>query len=73
VTTYTTVQAAKELGVSRDTIYRWMRARKIKGGRAIRVGTSVAVQLRLWTDRDLAAIRQWMKQNPYKGRGKKAK
>jgi excisionase family DNA binding protein len=69
--TYTTVQAARELGIGRDTIYRWMRAKKIRGGRVIRVGTTVGVQLRVWTDRDLAAIRRWMKQNPYKGRGEK--
>ncbi len=71
VKTYTTVQAAKELGVGRDTIYRWMRAKKVKGGRVVRFGTGAAVQLRVWTERDLAAIRRWMRENPYKGRGKK--
>jgi excisionase family DNA binding protein len=68
---YTTVQAAKQLGVGRDTIYRWIRSKKVRGGRVVRFGTGGAVQLRLWTERDLAAIRRWMKLNPYKGRGKK--
>jgi len=71
--TYTTVQAAKELGIGRDTLYRWMKAKKVKGSRLLRVGTGAAVQVRLWTERDLAAIRRWMKENPYKGRGQKAK
>jgi len=71
VKTYTTVQAAKELGVSRETVYRWMRTKSIKGGRVLRVGFGAQVQLRVWTERDLAAIRKWMKQHPYKGRGRK--
>jgi excisionase family DNA binding protein len=69
---YTTVQAAKELGIGRDTLYRWMKAKKIKGSRVFRLGTGAAVQVRLWTEHDLAAIRRWMKGNPYKGRGRKA-
>jgi excisionase family DNA binding protein len=70
---YTTVQAAKQLGVGRDTLYRWMKSGKIKGGRAVRVGGSADVQLRLWTEGDLARIRRWMKANPYKSRGRKLK
>ena len=69
--TYTTVQAARNLGIGRDTLYRWMKAKKIKGSRVLRVGTGATFQVRLWTERDLRAIRRWMKQNPYKGRGKK--
>ena len=71
VKTYTTVQAARELGIGRDTLYRWMKAKKIKGSKVVRVGTDATFQFRLWTQRDLAAIRRWMKQNPYKGRGEK--
>jgi excisionase family DNA binding protein len=71
VKTYTTVQAARELGVGRDTLYRWMKAKKIRGSRIIRVGTGTTFKFRLWTHRDLVAIRRWMKQNPYRGRGKK--
>jgi excisionase family DNA binding protein len=68
--TYTTVRVAKMLGIGRDTIYRWMRAKKIRGARVTRFGT---VQLRLWTDRDVAEIRRYIKQHPYKGRGRKKK
>ncbi len=66
--TYTTAQVARLLGVGRDTLYRWMRSKKIRGGRVRRFGT---VQLRFWTDPDLAEIRQYMKQHPYKSRGRK--
>lgn len=69
--TYTTVQAARKLGIGRDTLYRWMKAKHIKGSKVLRVGAGATVQVRLWTERDLAAIRSWMKQNPYKGRGRK--
>jgi excisionase family DNA binding protein len=69
--TYTTVQAARQLGIGRDTLYRWMKAKKIRGSKLLRVGTGATFQIRLWTERDLAAIRRWMKQNPYKGRGQK--
>ena len=68
--TYSTVQVAKLLGIGRDTLYRWMRSKKIRGARATRFG---AVTLRLWTDRDIAKIRQYMKQHPYKSRGAKKK
>ena len=66
--TYTTVQVAKMLGIGRDTIYRWMRSKKIRGARVKRFG---AIQLRFWTDRDVAEIRRYIEQNPYKGRGRK--
>ena len=69
--TYTTVEAARELGISRNTIYQWMKAKKINGGRVIRFGISAGVTLRVWTEDDLAAIQQWMSENPYAGRGKK--
>jgi excisionase family DNA binding protein len=68
---YTTVEAARELGISRNTIYQWMKSKKIKGGRVIRFGISAGVTLRVWTEGDLAAIQQWMSENPYAGRGKK--
>jgi excisionase family DNA binding protein len=73
VKTYTTVQVAKLLGIGRDTIYRWMRAKKIRGSRVIRVGTGDSFQVRYWTDRDVARIKKYMQQNYRKGRGRKPK
>lgn len=67
---YTTVQVARLLGVGRDTIYRWLRQGKIPSAKVARLGN---VRVRLWTERDIAKIRQYMKQNPYQSRGRKRK
>lgn len=71
--TYTTGQLAKRVGVGRDTIYRWMRARKIKAARVVRVASDVAILVRRWTEQDVKAIKKFMKQNYRKGRGRKPK
>jgi excisionase family DNA binding protein len=73
VKTYTTGQLAKRVGVGRDTIYRWMRARKIKAARVVRVASDVAILVRRWTEQDVKAIKKFMKQNYRKGRGRKPK
>jgi len=70
---YTTVQAARKLGIGRDTIYRWMRSNKIKGARIVRVGGQAGIKVRLWTDADLAAIRTWMKESKHGNLGRKRK
>jgi excisionase family DNA binding protein len=68
VKTYTTVQLAKHLGIGRDTLYRWMRAKKIRGVQVTRFGN---IRVRLWTERDAAEIRRYMKQHYGKGKGRK--
>ncbi len=67
---YSTVQAAKLLGVGRDSLYRWMRAGKIKGTRVVALG---GVRIRLWTERDLEQVRKFMEKNYWKGRGRQPK
>lgn len=66
--TYTTVQVAELLNIGRDTIYRWMRSNKIRGGQLKQLGN---VQVRFWSDRDVAEVRQYIEQHPYKSRGRK--
>jgi excisionase family DNA binding protein len=66
--TYTTVQVAKQLGVGRDTLYRWMRAGKIKTAPVSRLGP---FRVRLWSDRDVTQIRGFMKDGYFEGRGRK--
>ena len=66
--TYTTVQLAKHLGIGRDTLYRWMKAKKIQAVRVTRLGN---IRVRLWTDRDAAKIRKYMKQHYGRGKGPK--
>jgi excisionase family DNA binding protein len=72
--TYTTVQLAKKLGISRDTVRRWMLAKKIKPGRLQIINTGGGEsKVRLWTTEHLRAIQTYMKQNYRKGRGRKPK
>jgi len=67
---YSTVQAAKLLGVGRDSLYRWMRAGKIKGTQLVELG---GVRVRFWTERDIEQARAFLKENYWKGRGRKPK
>jgi DNA-binding transcriptional MerR regulator len=72
--TYTTVQLAKKLGISRETLRRWMLAKTIKPGRLqiLRTGGGES-KVRLWSTEHLRAIQKYMKQNYRKGRGRKPK
>ncbi len=65
---YTTVQVARLLGIGRDTLYRWMRAKKIKPPRVEMVGD---MRLRQWTKQDVDQVRAFMAENYHKGRGRK--
>jgi len=65
---YTTVRAAKILGVARDTIYRWIRDDKIRGAQITRAGK---FQSPLWTDADLDRMRKWMRDHPHPNRGRR--
>jgi transposase len=60
---YNTVQAARQLGISRDTLYRWLRTKKIKGGQVMHLGADAQSQIRLWTEKDLKQARVWMREN----------
>jgi transposase len=60
---YNTVQAAHQLGISRDTLYRWLRSRKIEGGKIVHLGAGAQTQIRLWTEKDLRQVRVWMREN----------
>jgi excisionase family DNA binding protein len=68
---YTTVQAARKLGIGRDTLYRWMRDGLVKKPTVVRVGEGAIFQPAMWTDADLAKIRKRMKKNPHKNLGRK--
>lgn len=50
--TYTTSEAAEKIGVSRETLYQWLRAGKIPEPQQIRLG---AKNQYLWTDKDIQA------------------
>ena len=53
-TMYSTAQAAKKLGIGRDTLHRLREG--LKAPKLQRVG---GVKVRLWSDADLARARRW--------------
>jgi predicted site-specific integrase-resolvase len=67
VRSYSTVQAASELGIGRDTLHRWIRLGKIKPPAAQKVG---GISIRLWTAEDLKRVRAYMKENYREGGGR---
>jgi excisionase family DNA binding protein len=52
--TYTTTEAAKKLGISRETLYQWLRAGKIPAPQQIRLGTKTQY---LWSEKDIQATK----------------
>ena len=52
--TYTTSEAAEKLGVSRETLYQWLRTAKIPGPQQIKLGSKTQY---LWTDKDIQAAK----------------
>jgi excisionase family DNA binding protein len=64
---YSTVQAAKLLGVAPDTIHRWIRGKKITAPGIEHIG---GVEIRLWSDEDVEKLKKY-KANHYWGRGSK--
>jgi excisionase family DNA binding protein len=49
---YTTGQAAKKVGISRQTLQAWISAKKIKAPEVIK-----NAGVRLWTERDIAKLK----------------
>ena len=52
---YSTVQAAKKLGISMMSMHRYMRAKKIPIPKMQQV---LGVRVRVWTDEDIEKVRQ---------------
>jgi predicted site-specific integrase-resolvase len=65
-----TAGAAKKIGITRNTLQRWIREGQVKAPKAIlRNGRAV----RLWSDADIKRLAE-VKENTYrKGRGRKPK
>jgi DNA-binding transcriptional MerR regulator len=67
---HSTAQVARQLGVHKNTLLRWLYAgvvaepkRHANGGQDVR----------MWTDRDVERVRKYKQENYRKGRGRKAK
>lgn len=66
--TYSTAQVAGIAGVHKNTLKRWLRDHRVKEPR--RVGNG-GIELRVWTDRDVARVRKYKAAHYRKGRGRK--
>jgi len=66
----TTAAAAKAVGITRQTLQRWIRERKLKPPKpTLRNGRGV----RLWSDADLKRLARVKTETYRKGRGRKPK
>jgi excisionase family DNA binding protein len=54
--TYSTGEAAKQIGVSRQTLQAWLVAGKVEGPKPIEVG---GMTVRMWTAADVARVRKF--------------
>jgi predicted site-specific integrase-resolvase len=62
---YAISEAAKELGITRNTLYKWIRAGSIPSPKETFVSS---IRLRVWNEEQMAKIREYKKDN-YWGRG----
>jgi predicted DNA-binding transcriptional regulator AlpA len=66
--TYTTAEAAKKAGVSRQTLHAWMNANVVAAPEPVKVG---ALQFRFWTETDIAKLKKFrgtLKRGPKGGK-----
>jgi excisionase family DNA binding protein len=68
--TYSTVQVARMIGVSKMTLLRWLWAGKIPEPRH---RTNGGQDVRLWGPKDVERVRRYKELNYRKGRGRKKK
>ncbi len=67
---YSTTQVARKLGIVRQTLYRWIRERKVPAPRKRKV---TGVTVRIWTDRDVEKVKKYKAAHYWEGRGVKKK
>jgi hypothetical protein len=68
--TYSTGRVAKEIGVHKITLIRWLLDGKVQEPRRI---NQAGQELRIWTHRDVERVRRYKQENYRKGRGRKPK
>jgi excisionase family DNA binding protein len=62
---YSISEAAKELGVRRTTLYKWIRKKEIPAPKVVFVSN---IRLRVWTEKQMAKLREYKASN-YWGKG----
>ena len=65
-----TEEVAKQVGISRVTLERWLTAGKVPAPKTIRFGKN---RFRNWTAGDVERVRGFKQKNYRKGRGRKPK
>ncbi len=66
---YSTIQVARLLGIASGTFHRWIREKRIEAPPAQTLG---GMQVRLWSDADIAKVRKY-KAEHYWGKGGRKK
>jgi len=62
---FTISEAAKELGIQRNTLYSWIRGRQIPAPKEVFVS---GIRLRVWTEKQMNKLREY-KASSYWGKG----
>jgi hypothetical protein len=70
MTSMSTEEVARKVGINRVTLERWLSSRKVAAPKTIWYGKS---EFRDWTDRDVERVRKYKQENYRKGRGRKPK
>jgi len=65
-----TEEVAKQVGIGRVTLERWLSSGKVKRPKTVRFGRS---EFRNWTPADVERVRKYKQENYRKGRGRKPK
>ena len=68
MTRYTTKQVANAVGVSYQTLLRWLYAKRLAEPERIRYGGQ---NLRLWSKQDIAVVRKFKARNYHAARSRK--
>ena len=69
--TYSTGEAAEQIGISRQTLQEWIASRRVKAPKAIEMGR---LSIRLWTKAEIDRVRQFkgtLKRGPHSKKKKK--
>jgi excisionase family DNA binding protein len=70
MTPLSTEDVARQVGISRVTLERWLSSRKLKAPKVMRFGRS---EFRNWTPADVERVQKYKQKNYRKGRGRKPK
>jgi excisionase family DNA binding protein len=65
-----TLDVARQIGISRATLERWIANGKVPAPKMIRFGRD---EFRNWTTKAVESVRKYKQENYRKGRGRKAK